>query len=79
MKDIYKVTFTFQKELDKCFKVKKKTKKINKEFFIPKSISSDVFIYEQEKSLGKDIGYTRKRISINLPKWFCDKELGFYK
>ena len=35
---MYKIVFNFKKDLDKSIMVQKKTKKINKIFFIPKSI-----------------------------------------
>ena len=75
----YDVTFNFMKDLEKSIMVKKKTKKIDKVFFIPKSIVVKQSTYDQEKSLDKGVKYTRKRITLTLPKWYCDKELGFYK
>lgn len=77
--DSYIVTFNFKKELEKSIKVQKKTKKLNETFFIPKSIIINQNRYEQEKSVWKDVKYTRERIALELPKWYCDKELGFYK
>ncbi len=77
--DSYIVTFNFKKELDKSIMVQKKTKKINKIFFVPKSIIINESKYKQEKSLWKDVKYSRERIALELPKWYCDKELGFYK
>lgn len=77
--DNYLVTFNFKKDLQNTIIVQKKTKKIDKLFYIPKSIIIDKQIYLQEKSIWKDVKYTRKRISITLPKWYCKKELGFYK
>jgi len=77
--DNYAVTFNFKKELDKSIKVHKKSKTIDKIFFIPKSIIIDKEIYTQDKSLWKDVKYTRERIKITLPKWYCVNELGFYK
>jgi hypothetical protein len=74
----YKVTFNFLQDREKSIKVQKKTKKMNKTFYIPKSIIIDQEQYDQTKSLWKDTHYTRKRIALTLPKWFCDKELGFY-
>lgn len=77
--DKYTVTFTFMKDLEKSIMVKKKTKKINKVFFIPKSIISNEKKYLQSKNLWKDVTYTRQRISLELPKWYVEKELGFYR
>jgi hypothetical protein len=74
----YLVTFNFKKELDKSIMVQKKTKKIDKVFYIPKSIIIESEKYIQEKSLWKDVKYERVRIAVLLPKWYCDKELGFY-
>jgi hypothetical protein len=79
MKDNYLVIFNFKKELDKCIMVQKKTKKIDKIFFIPKSIIQSEEKYEQDKSLWKDVKYTRTRIALLLPHWYCKKELSFYK
>jgi hypothetical protein len=75
----YIVTFNFVKDLEKSIMVQKKTKKINKMYFIPKSIILNQERYEQKKNLWKDVSYTRERIAIELPKWYCKKELGFYK
>ena len=75
----YSVTFNFKKDLDKSIKVHKKSKTIDKFFFIPKSIIVSQERYLQNKSLWKDVKYTRERICITLPKWYCKKELGFYK
>jgi len=77
--DSYVVTFNFKKDLEKCIMVQKKTKKLNKIFFIPKSIILNEERYEQEKNLWKDVKYTRERIALELPKWFVRKELGFYR
>ena len=77
--DSYVVTFNFKKDLEKCIMVQKKTKKINKVFFIPKSIILSEERYEQEKNLWKDVKYTRERIALKLPKWYVSKELGFYR
>ena len=75
----YLVTFTFIKDLEKSIMVRKKTKKIDEVFYIPKSIIIDKNEYEQKRNLWKDVSYTRKRISILLPQWYCKKELKFYK
>lgn len=75
----YTVTFNFKKELDKSIMVHKKTKKMDKIFFVPKSVIINQNQYEQEKSLWKDVKYTRNRIALELPKWYCEKELKFYK
>lgn len=77
--DSYKLTFTFIKNLDKSIMVKKKTKKINKVFFIPKSLISSQEKYIQNKSICSDLAYSRERITLELPKWYVKKELGFYK
>tara|TARA_R110002012_G_C11466330_1_gene593452 strand:+ start:527 stop:763 length:237 start_codon:yes stop_codon:yes gene_type:complete len=77
--DNYSVTFNFKKDLDKSIKVHKKSKTIDKVFFIPKSIIISQEIYSQDKSLYKDVKYARERICLVLPKWYCRKELGFYK
>ena len=77
--DNYDVTFNFKKDLDKSIQVHKKSKTIDKVFFIPRSIIINQERYLQEKSLGKDAKYTRERICITLPKWYCKKELQFYK
>jgi hypothetical protein len=79
MESKYLVTFNFKRDLDKCIMVQKKTKKISKMFFIPKSIILGQERYIQEKSLWKDVKYKVERISLLLPRWFCEKELGFYK
>lgn len=76
---MYKIVFNFKKDLDKSIMVQKKTKKMNKIFFIPKSIILDQKIYIQEKNLWKDLKYEVERIELTLPKWYCKKELGFYK
>jgi len=76
---MYKIVFNFKKDLDKSIMVQKKTKKMNKIFFIPKSIILDQKIYIQEKNLWKDLKYEVERIELSLPKWYCKKELGFYK
>lgn len=77
--DSYLVTFNFKKDLENSIMVQKKTKKINKIFFVPKSIIMEEHKYEQEKSLWKDVKYTRTRISLRLPKWYCKENLGFYR
>jgi hypothetical protein len=79
MKDNYLITFNFIKELNKSIMVCKKTRKIDKIFYIPKSIILSMENYHQEKKLWKDVKYIRNRIAILLPKWYCDKELKFYK
>ena len=76
---MYKIVFNFKKDLDKSIMVQKKTKKMNKIFFIPKSIILDQKIYTQEKNIWKDLKYEVERIELTLPKWYCKKELGFYK
>tara|TARA_Y100000389_G_C17194168_1_gene380361 strand:+ start:350 stop:580 length:231 start_codon:yes stop_codon:yes gene_type:complete len=76
---MYKIVFNFKKDLDKSIMVQKKTKKINKIFFIPKSIILEQKVYTQEKNLWKDVKYEVHRIELSLPKWYCKKELGFYK
>ena len=76
---MYKIVFNFKKDLDKSIMVQKKTKKMNKIFFIPKSIILYQKIYIQEKNLWKDLKYEVERIELTLPKWYCQKELGFYK
>jgi len=75
----YTVTFTLIKDLEKSIMVKKKTKKINKVFFIPKSLISNEERYMQSKNLWKDVTYVRQRIALELPKWYVKKELGFYR
>lgn len=75
--DSYTIIFNYLKEFDKSIMVKKKTKKINKVFFIPKSIIINKTIYQIEKSLWKDVKYMVDKISLELPKWYVDKELGF--
>ena len=75
----YVVTFNYKEEREKSIMVQKKTKKMNCIFFIPKSIIVNKEIYEQKKNLWKDVSYTRTRIALELPKWYCQKELGFYK
>lgn len=77
-KDSYIVTFNFKRDLEKSIMVQKRTKKMNKIFFIPKSIIISEERYMQEKSLWKDVTYTMERISLELPSWFVKKELGFY-
>jgi len=79
MKDFYTITFTVIKETDKAILVKKKTKKIDKSFWIPKSVMKVEDHYLQKKNLPDDAWYLRDRIKIKLPRWFCDKELGFYR
>ena len=74
----YWVTFNLVEERDASIMVHKKTPTINKVFFVPKSIIKDTNKYEQVKKLWKDVPYTRDRIALLLPKWFCDKELEFY-
>jgi hypothetical protein len=76
--DQYLVTFNFKKELEKSIMVQKKTKLMNKIFFIPKSVIIEQNTYTQKKNLWSDCFYTRERIGIVLPKWFCEKELGFF-
>ena len=75
----YLITFNFKKDLEKSVMVQKKTKKINKVFFIPKSIIIKIERFEQEKSLWKGVEYTNDRVLLELPNWYCKKELGFYK
>ena len=79
MKDSYSIVFNFIEDKEKCILVKKKTKKINKVFFVPKSIILSEHRYTQDKTLWKDVPYEVQRIKLLLPKWYCDKELGFYK
>lgn len=74
MEENYFITFTYKGESKKSITVWKKTKLINKVFFIPKSIIISSSTYLQEKQHG----YTRERITIELPEWYCKKELGFY-
>lgn len=76
---IYLVTFIFIQEGEKSFMVRKKTKKTNKVFFIPKSVAIEHEIYSKEKRLYKDCSYDQEKIDILLPKWFCKKALGFYR
>ena len=73
------VVFNFMKELEKSIMVRKKTKKINKVFFVPKSLIRKQDTYMQKKNLWKDVSYERKRIGMFLPLWYCRKELGFYR
>jgi len=75
----YSIVFDFMRDLDKSIMVKKKTKTLNKVFFIPKSVVIKQRRYKQKKSLWKDAHYEKERISIQLPSWFVKKELGFYK
>ena len=75
----YTIVFNFKKDFEKSIMVQKKTKKMNKIFFIPKSIILSEKRYNQTKNLWKDVSYTRERISLELPAWYCSKELGFYK
>lgn len=74
-----KVTFNFKKDLENSVMVQKKTKKINKIFFIPKSLIKESDNYLVNRSLDKDCKYTVNRICLTLPKWYCKKELGFFK
>jgi hypothetical protein len=74
----YLVTFNFIKDLEKSIMVRKKTKKISKLFFVPKSIIIAEHRYEASKSFFGD-SYQQKRIAIELPNWYCEKQLGFYK
>lgn len=75
----YLVTFNFKKDLEKSIMVHKKTKKINQVYFIPKSIILNRSEYQVERNLWKDVKYTLNRITLELPKWYCKKELGFYR
>ena len=71
----YFITFTLKKVLEKSLFVWKKTKKVNKVFFIPKSIILSSSIYEQEKTPY----YIRDRITLELPRWYCKNALGFFR
>lgn len=73
------VTFNIRKDLKNSIMVQKKTKKLNKIFFIPKSLILEEKRYELKKNLWKDISYIKKRIALKLPKWYCEKELKFFK
>lgn len=75
----YDITFNFIKESKDYIKVKKKTKKINQTFNIPKSIITSSHTYDQTKSLWKEVKYTRRRICLTLPEWFVKNNLGFYR
>jgi hypothetical protein len=67
------------KDLDKSIMVKKKTKKVNKVFFIPKSIVKSESRHIQIKRLPEDCEYEVNRITLELPNWYVKKELGFYR
>jgi hypothetical protein len=60
----YKIVFNLINDNEKSLMVQKKTKKINKTFFIPKSIIVSEERYTQEKKLWKDCSYERERIEI---------------
>jgi len=79
MNKTYEVTFNFMKDLEKSIMVQKKTKKQNKVYFVPKSIVLSSMQYVQHKSLCTDIAYSRDRICLGLPQWYCKNVLGFYK
>jgi len=71
------IVFILRKDLKKSIMVRKKTKKIDKIFFVPKSIVLDRYDYQVERSLWKDVKYTVNRVALTLPRWYCKKELGF--
>lgn len=75
----YIITFTFSRDLEKSIRVLKKTKKINKIFYIPRSLISSEERYVQHKQFDKDAPYTVNRIALELPEWYVKKELGFYR
>lgn len=79
IKDKYAIVFNFKKQLDKSIMVQKKTKKMNKVFFIPNSIIIESSKYRKYTGIAKDVGYFTERIQLVLPRWYCEKELGFYK
>jgi len=75
----HSIVFNFKRETEKSIMVQKKTKTINKFFFIPKSIILNQSQYTKKNSLAKDLSYEIERICLELPNWYCKKELGFYK
>ena len=75
----YEIVFNPIRETEKAYFVQKKTKKIYKHFWVPKSIVINVSTYGVNRNLDKDLFYVKDRIKLELPKWYCDKELGFYK
>tara|TARA_R110000751_G_scaffold66167_3_gene135120 strand:+ start:187 stop:426 length:240 start_codon:yes stop_codon:yes gene_type:complete len=78
MKDQYLVTFDFLNDNEKSITVRKKTRKTDQVYFIPKSIIIEMEDYIQDIGLWKDCSYEKEKIKILLPKWFCKKALGFY-
>ena len=59
------VTFTFQYEFKKSYLVKKKL--LNKQFFIPK----EMVISEDRLFVSSSV----RRIVLELPEWYCKREL----
>ena len=78
MKDQYLVTFDFLNDNEKSITVRKKTRKTDQVYFIPKSIIIEMEDYIQDIGLWKDCSKEKEKIKILLTKWFCKKALGFY-
>jgi len=85
-KEFYWITFVLLENRELSFKVSK-TRKIEgkqktKIYFIPKSIVLDYEKRKVDKNFPDGSGelwYSIPKIDLKLPKWFCEKDLGFYK
>jgi len=85
-KEVYWITFVLLDERQLSFMVSKtrkiEGKKKTKVYFIPRSIVLDYEKREQSKNFPDGSGekwYSIPKIDLKLPKWFCEKDLGFYK
>ena len=75
----YTISFDYCGETKKAYNVGKNTKTIiNKYFWIPKSILGGSERYSQSKKC-YGCSYSKRKIELVIPKWFVEKELGFYK
>jgi hypothetical protein len=73
----HRITFNLLRNLEGFVYVKKKTKKINKNFKIPNSVIRSRYDYSVTRGgdfMGK---YEVKRVRLTLPRQYCLDELGF--
>ena len=73
----YTIVFNYQRETEKAFHVRKKTKKKDDYYWIPKSVVTAHEKYDKKKNLPEDCSFTINRISLTIKSWYVKKELGF--
>lgn len=78
-KEEYVIVFNYQRETNKAIMVRKKTKKMDRTIWIPKSVITNIHSYNVERNLWKDVKYTMNRIELTIKAWYVEKELKFYR